>query len=296
MTFTTPTRSAPRFTAMVLAFACICAASVVAQPVSTAAGGKQAARPTTLDARHKGLVVPSKHVVLLAPLDGIVSSIKVTKGQVVKVGDVLAVMDDEIQQLVVGAAKLRADSDAAIRVAQLTLEEANIEIERAEDLYQKKAITERELRQRKVVGKQKEAELQAAHEQAALADANLKLEEAKLRKHAILAPFNGTVTDLIAEEGATMARNEKVLVLAALSELDARINLPDTFFNQMQGKVGQSFRMLAGSPVDREVKGTLKVIRSIIDTGSATFLCEFTIDNADLKMPAGFSVDLVWPQ
>ena len=260
-------------------------------------GGSTTA-PRTLDARYKGLVVPSKQVMLVAPLDGIVSKIKVKKGDVVKAGDTLAVMDDELQKLAVDAAKLRADSVAAIKVAQLALEEANIEIERAEDLFKQKAITDRELRQRRVVGKQKEAELEAAKEQAALAAANLQLEEAKLRKHSILAPFDGTVMDLATEEGATMARNDKMIALFALSQLEARINLPNAQgnFDQMKSKVGQPFRMIAGHPVNREIQGKLKIVREMIDSASATFLCEFTIDNPDLNMPAGFAVDLIWPQ
>ena len=290
---------APRFSSMVLAFGVLCAASLFAPTGATVAGNAETTdSPRVLDARYKGLVVPSKQVMLVAPLDGIVASIKVKKGQVVKLGDPLAVMDDEIQKLIVAAAKLKADSVAAINVAILALEEANIEIERAEELYKQKAITERELRQRKVVGKQKEAELEAAKEQAALALANQQLEEAKLRKHTLLAPFDGTVIDIVAEEGATMARNDKVMSLAALATIEARINLPNTQenFEHMKKQVGKPFRMLAGKPVNREISGTLKLVRDIIDPASATFLAEFTIENPELKMPAGFSVDLIWPQ
>lgn len=283
-----------RVTLLLLVLGFFTVVSLMSQPVS---GGSTTA-PRTLDARYKGLVVPSKQVMLVAPLDGIVSKISVKKGDVVKAGDTLAVMDDELQKLAVDAAKLRADSVAAIKVAQLALEEANIEIERAEDLFKQKAITDRELRQRRVVGKQKEAELEAAKEQAALAAANLQLEEAKLRKHSMLAPFDGTVMDLATEEGATMARNDKMIALFALGQLEARINLPNTQgnFELMKAKVGQPFRMMAGDPVNREITGNLKIVRKMIDSASATFLCEFTIDNPDLKMPAGFAVDLIWPQ
>jgi len=263
-----------------------------------ATGGDPGAKPPqTLDVRYRGLVVPSKQVMLVAPLDGIVAKIKVKKGDVVKAGDTLAVMDDELQVLAVEAAKLKADSVAAINVATLALEEANIEIERAEDLFKQKAITDRELRQRRVTGKQREAELEAAKEQAALAVASFKLEEVKLRKHSVLAPFDGTVMDLATEEGASMARNDKMIALYALGQLEARINLPNVqgYFEQMKGKVGQPFQIVAGHPVNREITGRLKNVRDMIDSASATFLCEFTIENPELKMPAGFSVDLVWP-
>lgn len=252
----------------------------------------------TLGARYKGLVVPSKQVLLVAPLDGILAKINVQKGAVVAEGDALALMDDEIQKLVVEAAELRAQSQAAINVAELAVEDARLDMVRAEELLEKKAISELEYQKKVTMHKTRLAEVVAAKEQGMLAAANLKLEQAKLRKHNLLAPFNGTVVEIFTEEDATLARNDKVFALAQLSELEARINLPNTkaLYGHMKTQVGKKFRMMADSPVNREITATLKNVRDIIDSGSATFLCEFTIANEDLRMPAGFSVDLIWPE
>ncbi|MEX2214143.1 MAG: efflux RND transporter periplasmic adaptor subunit [Phycisphaeraceae bacterium] len=267
---------------------------VAAEPARSVAGGSQ----TTPGEKYRGLVIPSKQVVLTAPLDGILAKIHVDTGSAVKQGDAVAAMDAEIQQYIVDAAKLRADSTAAVTVARLTLEEAKLEVEKMEDIVKRGGGSDWELRQRKVVSKQREAELEAEKERTMLAAAELKLEEAKLRKHAILAPFDGTVIDVVVEEGASLARNDKAIVLAALDVLEARISLPNRreFYESMRGRIGEKFRMMAGDPVNKEITGILKSVRPVIDPGSATFLCEFTIDNKVTKMPAGFAVDLVWPQ
>lgn len=283
------------FLASLAAFAILCLSTV--QPAPTLAGAS-GAEPKPLDPRYKGLVVPSKQVVLVAPLDGIIAKMKVKKNDVVKAGDTLAMMDDEIQVLVVEAAKLRADSKAALTAAQLAVEDAFLDVQRAEKLFVDKAITKLELEKRHVFHKTKIAEHEAAKEQIALAVVNQKLEEVKLRKHSILAPFDGTIVDIVTEEGATLARNDKVMAMMALRQIEARINLPNSteLVNHMRANVGKPFRMIAGSPVNKEITGTLKSVRDVIDSGSATFLCEFTIDNPELKMPVGFSVDLLWPQ
>jgi len=287
----------PKPTFILAAFAVVCAAAWPL-PMGSVAAQPEPSAGRTLDGRYKGLVVPAKQVLLVAPLDGIVSTINVKKGDVVKANAPVALMDDEIQKLVVEAAKLKAESKAAITVAELAVEDARLDMVRAQDLFDKNAQSEWELQKKKTMHKTRIAEAEAAKEQALLAVANLKLEETKLRKHSMLAPFNGTVVDIVTEEGATLARNDKVMALAQLDELEARINLPsnEAFVEHMKKQVGKSFRMKAGEPVNREITGTLKNIRKIVDPGSATFLCEFTIANADLQMLAGFSVDLVWPQ
>ena len=267
---------------------------VAAQPGRTFVGNSA---PTPGE-RYRGLVIPSKQVVLTAPLDGILAKIVVENGQAVKKDDVIAAMDDEIQQYVVDAATLRANSKAAVTVAELALEEAKLEVEKFEGIVGLGSGRDWELRQKKVIAKQREAELVAEKEKTLQAVAELKLEQARLRKHAIVAPFDGTVVDVVVEEGASLARNDKVIMLAALDELEARINLPNTreFYETMRSRVGETFKMMAGDPVNREIEGVLKNVRSVIDPGSATFLCEFTIDNKETKFPAGFAVDLVWPQ
>jgi RND family efflux transporter MFP subunit len=285
----------PHLFTSTLAFALLCLTA--ARPAPLLAGAAQG-EPKTLDSRYRGLVVPSKQVLLVAPLDGIIAHMKVKKNDVVKAGDTLAVMDDEIQRLVVEAAKLRADSKAALTAAELAVQDAFLDVERAEKLFLDKAITKLELEKRHVFHKTKIAEQEAAKEQIALAVVNQKLEEAKLRKHSMLAPFDGTIVDIVTEEGASLARNDKVISMMALRQIEARINLPNTteHVNHMRANVGKPFRMMAGEPVNREITGTLKSMRDVIDSGSATFLCEFTIDNPELKMPVGFSVDLLWPQ
>ncbi len=274
-------------------------AAALAQPVNSAqdarAAGTAAADARPLDVRYRGLVAPSKQVLIAAPLDGIVSKIPVKKGTVVKADDLLALMDDEIQKIVVVGARLKADSKAAQRVAEVNLEYANVELKRQQDLIKDKAGSSYELRQKEVLAKTREAELEKAKEEAAIDKANYQLEEERLKRYQIKAPFAGTVLDIAAEQGASLARGDKMLVLANLDILQARINLPVSLSREKL-QLGKPYRLTASGSVTGEVIGKLTFIRNLDDSGSETYYCEFDIENPGLKMPAGFSVDLVWPQ
>lgn len=275
--------------------ACIAAVLPANSAQDARAGGAAEPQARPLDARYRGLVAPSKQVLIAAPLDGIVSKIPVKKGDVVKPDALLALMDDEIQKIVVVSAKLKADSKAQIKVAQLAWDHSKLEVARAEDLFKKGALPEFELLQKKVVMHTKEAEVEAAKEEAALNTANYQLEEERLKRYQIKAPFAGTVLDIVAEQGASLARGDKMLMLANLDVLQARINLPVSLSREKL-QIGKAYRLVASGSVSGEVLGKLTFIRNLDDSGSETYYCEFDIDNPGLKMPAGFSVDLVWPQ
>lgn len=278
-----------------LAFSLAMALPVNSVQDARAGGAGAAAESRPLDARYRGLVAPSKQVLVAAPLDGIVAKIPVKKGDVVKADTLLALMDNEIQRIVVVGAKLKADSQAAQRVAEVNLEHAKLELKRQQDLIKDGAGSSYELRQKEVIAKTREAELEKAKEESAIDRANYQLEEERLKRYDIKAPFAGTIEDIVAEQGASLARGDKMLVLANLDLLKARINLPVSL-SRDKLQLGKAYRLVASGSVTGEVHGKLTFIRTTDDSGSETYYCEFDIENPGLKMPAGFSVDLVWPQ
>lgn len=246
------------------------------------------------DERYHGIVTPSKQIVLVAPIDSVLASVKKTEGDRVKEGELIAQMDDGIQKLVVEGARLTAESTAALKIAEVALEDAKLEVENLIDLKAKGAGNEKELRQSKVIQKQREAELQRTKEQGQLNASTLKLEEERLLRYRVTAPFDATVIDQIAEAGSSLARNDQIISLANLEVLEARINLPVNLRGKL--KIGQEYTLV---PIKRDygnLKAKLSIIRPIDDPASDTFLCVFEIQNQDHKLPGGFTVALLWQE
>jgi RND family efflux transporter MFP subunit len=247
-------------------------------------------RPSDL----QGVVNPSKQVTLTAPLDGVLSDLLVEEGQDVAADEPIARMDDGLQKAAVELATLRAEGAAEIRKAKLALEEAEILVERYTEAFNQDAASEWEVRRTKLQRDQAQAQLDALGEEQAMAKSNLNLELERLKRFTINAPFAGRVVRKAVEPGATLARSDAVAILVALDPLEAQLHLPAELYGKLS--VGDSLRLAASTPIDRELTAKVKTIDAIIDPASRTFRCVLTIENPGSKMPAGFTAVLIWPQ
>jgi len=210
------------------------------------------------DERLRGLVRPSKQVKLNAPLDGRVETISVVEGQHVEAGAELARMDDAIQKAVVAAARMRAENDAEIRRQKLLLEEADIQLDRMTELEKTGAAQEWELRRQRLQRDANAAALDAAKNEKQLAEQNVRLEEAKLERYSILAPFDGMVVRIDTEAGASLTNRDTILTFFQMDPLEAVLFLPVELYGKLEP--GGTYQFIAEEPVNTELTGTLKTI------------------------------------
>jgi len=246
------------------------------------------------DQRYRGFVLPSREVELIAPLEEIIRRIDVVEGDRVKKGQVLAGMDDQLQEVVVEAAQVRADSEADVRRATIELEDAKLNEEHVSTAFERKAASDLEMRRARIAVALAEAGHTAALETRKLAGVNLRLEQRRLGRYQIRAPFDGTIIEIMTEAGAMLTDEDDILRLANLDTLEAQVNLPIELYGQLE--VGATYTMHAEHPVNGDVHGRLEYVNPIIDTASRTFLCVFAIENEKGRLPAGFTVYLAWPQ
>lgn len=267
---------------------------VAAAPWAALAQSENSGGLSATDERFRGLVRPSHQVQLNAPLDGLIGSIDVEEGQSVKAGDLLAKMDDSIQKVALAAARLRAADDSEIRRQKLLLAESDIQLERMVGLEKSGAAQEWEVRRTRLQRDATAAALESAEAQKRLAEENVRLEESRLLRYELRAPFDGTVVRIDTEAGATLTNRDPILTLFNFDPLEAVMFLPVDLYGKL--KPGADYRFAAEAPVDRELTGKLKTVEAVIDSASRTFRCVFTIQNSDHSLPAGFTLRLIWPQ
>ena len=188
--------------------------------------------------------------------------------------------------------RLRARSRAEIDRATVDLEEAEEQLCRIAKVFQDGATADFELRRAEIAVRRAKALRQEALEKQALAQINLELEERRLARYRIVAPFDGTVVRIDAEEGAMLTVEHPVLLLVDLDTLQAQVNLPASSYGQLT--VGDLFPFNAEGPVRGQLMGRLTTVDPIIDTASQTFRCVFAIENTRAPLPAGFAVHLDW--
>ncbi len=267
-----------------IALGLVCVTHAVAQPVATLADR------ATID-RLPGLALPKRQVALHTPMEGKLLKVHVEEGQRVAEGQKLVEMDRQLQAAVVEAVKLRATSRSALERARLELAEAEIMHEQVAKAFAQDAARQWEVRRAKLRRDLAQVAVEAAAEAIAVAEAELKLEQARLERLTMTAPWEGLVTRVAADPGATVGPSDPIVVLIDLRTLKAEIHLSVDLYEKMV--VGKTYKLSAGKPIDRQIEGRLTYASKVIDPASRTFRCVFEIDNPDKAMPAGFPVQLV---
>ena len=277
------------------------AVMVAALTVTAAGSGRTPARPAVTAVigqsvqEFRGFVLPARQVELAAPIEEILWSVEVEESDRVEKGQLLAKLYYQLQEVVVESAKVRAESTAEIDRATLNIEDAQLTFDRITEAYEQAAANELEARRARILLDEAKASLDAAQDNKMLAEVNLRLEQRRLERYDIRAPFDGTVIELVADPGERLTDADNIVLhLADLDTLEAQVDLPIELFGDL--KVGQHYVLIADEPIDRELTWELKTINPLIDTASRTFHCVFSMANPGGTLPAGFTVRLRWPQ
>lgn len=147
-----------------------------------------------------GRVVPADLTRVAFRIAGKIDHLPVQAGQQVVAGQVLAQVEDSI------ARQVLADAKAQYQLSRRQLE-------RAESLHKREALTSAQRDQ-----------LQASFR---LAEANLNLAEASLSYTQVKAPFNGTVADVKKELYEAVTAGETVVTVYRNDRTDVLVNIPD---------------------------------------------------------------------
>ncbi|MEM6331791.1 MAG: efflux RND transporter periplasmic adaptor subunit [Planctomycetota bacterium] len=239
---------------------------------------------------HEGIVRPSREVILKAPVDELLAEVLVEQAQPVREGEVLARMSDAVQSVVVELTAKRAANDTAKRIAELVFQDAQLEHERLQRTLEMNAANEMEVLRAEIAVQRAAVEIEAADQALVEAEGQTRLQQRRLDQYEIKAPFDGWVSEIVTEQGASLTRDDEIMQLIALDPLEASFDLPDTTYGRLT--VGDTLQITAGAPINGPLTAVVDRIVPRIDPGSRTYRAVLTIDNPNGTLPAGFVVTL----
>ena len=240
-----------------------------------------------------GIMRPIRQVTMASPMEGMLMVVHVREGQRVSAGDVLATIDDRVSQAAVNVAQAVADRTADLRNACEELKFSESLLERLLALKSANGGSDFELLEARTRVEQAQAAVASEEEGQRQAKRQLELEQARLEAHNIRAPFNGQVVRIFAYEGTTLTRDDQLLTIIRLDQLEAELHIPLDLHSQLE--VGRSYGLIAGPPLNGRLQARLVFMAPLVDSATQTFRCVFTLDNLDQKLPAGFTVQLDMP-
>ena len=197
-------------------------------------------------------------------------------------------MDNRVVRASVKLAQLAAERTAYLQHAREELKFAQSLLERLLQLRSANGGSDFELLEAKTRVAQAQANVAGEEEKLRQAESQLQLEQARLEAHNVRAPFAGQVVRLHAYPGTTLTRDDDLLTLIRLDELEVELHVPLKYYRQLE--LGQSYSLLAGSPVDRAITAQLSFVAPTVNSATQTFREVFRLPNPRHELPAGFAV------
>ena len=234
-----------------------------------------------------GVLLPSDVVDLAPAVDGQITAVHVDVGDRVTTNQVVAELDDRVEAAAVDLARVRAESDVAVRTAMIELEEAR-----------RRHAQRRGLREQGILSAEEFAEVEAEVELAGLTlldaqqrarEAQLELAqaEATLAQRDLVSPIDGVVVRRELSPGELAARSGQsvVLQLAQVHPLRVEVHVPAALLDQVT--VGASAEVAVDQPGRPIRRATVEAVQPVVDAGSESFPARLRLDNEDGALPAG---------
>jgi RND family efflux transporter MFP subunit len=199
--------------------------------------------------RSVGVITSPELPLVKAEATGRVIELLVDAGSKVTVGQALARLDDEVQQLALKSAH------ASQRRAEVQRDNADTSLKRLVDLRATGAVSQGALDDARAAADSAAAQVNEAR--AAVAQAQWAL-----RMTAIVSPIAGIVQQRRVAVGDLVRSGDPVIELAAASALRAVLPFPETFLGRIQ--VGQKVRLVLPDQPDTTVDGQINELRPIV--------------------------------
>lgn len=213
-------------------------------------------------------------------LGGLVTAVKVTQGQKVKKGDILAVVESQ------SLAELRSQLSAAKKRLNL----AKITLAREKQLWQDKVSAEQDY----LAADQAYTEAQISHnlvsEKLQALGASNAIGNSNLTHYEIRAPLSGIVVEKAVALGQTVQENDELFVIADTSEVWVNVVLYPKDLNNI--KIGQKVLVKANA-YEAEDEGVISYIGAFVGEKTRTATARIILKNDKDLWRAGVFVDVI---
>lgn len=230
------------------------------------------------------LLTPARVAEIGTPQAGVVERMLVDRGDTVRQGQPLALLQAAGERASVRTAEARARAQAAVSAARATLSLAQQKLRRAESLHTEQFISDIALDQARTELSVATQALQQAEDQRAVYQAESAQALAQLHQRALRSPFDGVVTDRMAHPGERVEL-QPLLRVADVARLRVEVVVPASQFGRVRNGARHTVRAEVPGVPAREA--TVLQVDQVIDAASNTFRVRLALDNADRAVPAG---------
>lgn len=230
------------------------------------------------------LIEPSQVADMGSEVVGVLEKLHVNRGDLVTKGQPAAELDSRVERAAVAAAHARAKALSELLAAQSNFEFAKRKMDRTEDLYNKKFVSEQANDQVATESRVAELRFSQAREQKNVAERELTLAQAQLARRTLKSPISGVVLERYLSRGERVEQ-KPVLRIATVDPLHVEVFVPAVNFNTVQiGNIAMVRPEMAGFTAR---KAKVILVDRVIAPASNTFRVRLELPNANGQLPAG---------
>lgn len=249
----------------------------------------QAGRPALLNA--SGYVTPRRRATIAAKITARVNEIFAEEGMRVQTGQILARLDDSDAQARLFSTKADRDATAAT-LADLRVNLANAERDRrrAEELWNKRLISEQALDQARTTVDSLQARITLAGEQVHAAEARIRVAEQDLDNCIVRAPFAGIVVSKDAQRGEMVSpisagggfTRTGIATIVDMNSLEIEVDVNESYIARV--KPAQPVTAVLDAYPDWQIPAKVRTVIPTADRQKATVKVRVAFDRLDPRI------------
>lgn len=239
------------------------------------------------------LIEPSQVVTVSMPVEGLLETVTVDRGDLVKKGQVLATLESSVERATVAVARARAVTETPIKGSQIRIDFGDRRLTRTELAYKEGGLPLKELDEAETSKILAEIGLLEARESKRLAEVELERAEAALALRTIPSPIRGVVMQRFLSPGE-FAKQAPILKVAQIDPLYVEVIAPVAMLGKIA--VGTRAEVIPEAPVGGVYPARVKVVDQVVDAASGTFGVRLELPNPSYRLPAGLRCKVRFPR
>jgi len=220
---------------------------------------------------------------------GILKEFKVQRGDIVKKGQVLAILESSVEEIAVELAQARSEMRGSLAGKIDKLKYLKRQKARIDKLYTDKAVPFTQKDQATTDYLLAQAELRDARETMQLSKIELRRAKQALSRRTIRSPSDGVVVKRLQSPGESID-NRPIMTIAQVNPLNVEVILNVDLMGKVvagsQAKVQPIFP--GGGTYDAQVT----IVDRVVDAASNTFGVRLKLPNPDYLIPGGLRCDI----
>jgi RND family efflux transporter MFP subunit len=257
-------------------------------PVVVVLSGFAGARAAEFD----GVIEPHRIVKVGGAVAGVLETVNVDRGDFVKEGQVLAILQSGVEKAALEVARVRTEMEGELKGKKANLDFLTRKQIRNEILYKEEVLPlgqMDEIETRRILAEMQHLE---ALENKRLAEQELKRAMEVVNRMSIHSPINGVVMERLLSPGEYV-ETQPILKLAEIDTLNVEVIIPVTQYASI--KVGMRAKVIPEAPIGGQYVAEVKIVDRVIDAASGTFGVRLELPNPNHRLPAGLKCKVIFP-